>query len=74
MKSGIIGFGVLGEQIYNFILECNKAPIELIIFDDLKSKINVIKTLPFRDIYCKEFSEIDFYIGIGYKHLEFKYN
>ncbi len=72
MKAAIIGFGVLGKQIKSFLLENTCGDLEFTIFDDTYSLQENISIFPF--YYYLDASQFDneFYIGVGYKHLELR--
>lgn len=66
MKTGIIGYGELGQQLRLF-LEAIEVD-DFVIFDDKSNHPNAYafnKYLSFEDIQA-------YYIGLGYKHLELK--
>ncbi len=68
----IIGFGVLGKQVLNFIKE-SIAVKTVIAFDDHTSDDALVNSVFSLNKFSKpDFSDFDFYIGIGYKHLHFR--
>ncbi len=79
-KIGIIGYGSLGIQIHEFLKEkYQNADLVTTVFDDilfqnlgsgiLNRDFNKLEVLPFNDYPQKNFADLDFYIGLGYKHL-----
>jgi sugar O-acyltransferase (sialic acid O-acetyltransferase NeuD family) len=68
----IIGYGVLGKQILNFLKEFNQIN-RVIVFDDYtQNEVSVDAVYPVKRYTEDGFKEFDFYIGIGYKHLAFR--
>ncbi|MEI6949516.1 acetyltransferase [Paraflavisolibacter sp. H34] len=65
----VIGFGVLGQQLVNFLKEAG--PVQQVIaFDDTIGAHAAVETVyPFARYREPEFGDYDFYVGIGYKHL-----
>jgi sugar O-acyltransferase (sialic acid O-acetyltransferase NeuD family) len=74
MRIGIIGYGVLGMQIRNFLSEEQGKDLNIILFDDFIKNEQDTQIYPFKDIFLEKFSDLEFYLGIGYKHLEVRHN
>ncbi len=74
MRVGIIGYGVLGMQIRNFLSEQEGRDLNIILFDDFFINDQNTRTYPFENIFSDEFSDLEFYLGIGYKHLEVRHD
>lgn len=72
MKIGIIGYGALGEQIHYMLSNYNKITATF-FFDDNSYKNQWPHSYPFSDYSKNEFKDLDFYICLGYKHLEEKF-
>jgi len=71
-KIAIIGFGVLGKQLFNFLNEKGEVK-SIVAFDDFAERETYIDTLlPFEKFLDDAFKDFDFYVGIGYKHLSFR--
>ncbi|MCG8578793.1 MAG: hypothetical protein MI866_02685 [Bacteroidales bacterium] len=68
-KVGIIGYGALGQQLEGFILEQGIKEDEIVVFDDATNEISDRKR-PFNDYLNQAYCQLDFYIGLGYQHLE----
>ncbi len=68
MQIGIIGYGDLGKQLRSF-LQQQHAEAVFTVFDDYTSSVEGATVAPF-DAYLQEkYAGIQFYIGLGYKHL-----
>jgi sugar O-acyltransferase (sialic acid O-acetyltransferase NeuD family) len=65
----IIGFGVLGIQIFNFLKEANGVKKAIAFDDHAQSYPGVDAIFPFERYTEPEFDDFAFYLGIGYKHL-----
>jgi sugar O-acyltransferase (sialic acid O-acetyltransferase NeuD family) len=74
MKVGIIGFGDLGQQFYNFLVDDEKLyNAEFFVFDDKYTTIH--RTLQYNTLNAytqKKFNELTFFVGLGYKRLDMK--
>jgi sugar O-acyltransferase (sialic acid O-acetyltransferase NeuD family) len=68
--TSIIGFGELGEQFYGFLKESNKTGFGF--FDDIAKQNEIKRSYNFNDYKKAEFAETDFYVALGYKHLQTK--
>jgi len=67
MKVAFIGFGELGQQLYNFV--CAQYEIDTpILFDD-NYEGSIGEVFPFKDFSDDKFADYSFFIGLGYKHL-----
>ena len=73
MNIALIGFGELGKQISGLLLAEAK-PARQCYFDDIAYGEGRKGALPFSAYMQEEFNDFDFYIGLGYKHLETKVN
>jgi sugar O-acyltransferase (sialic acid O-acetyltransferase NeuD family) len=72
MKIGIIGFGDLGKQFYQFFLQDSLySKAEYHIFDDAQHS-NKMQCHSFNDFKKEVFSDLIFFIGLGYKQLTLK--
>lgn len=69
-KIAIIGFGILGKQILNFIKEEGRVD-DVIIFDDT-IKADFTSIFPIKEFENDKFKYYNFYVGIGYKHLHLR--
>ena len=67
MKVGIIGYGELGKQLLLHLQQQEKN-IEAILFDD-NLAAGSATIFPFRAFSEDRFSDLSFYIGLGYKRL-----
>jgi sugar O-acyltransferase (sialic acid O-acetyltransferase NeuD family) len=66
-----VGFGELGAQIASMVDQIAK-PNHLVIFDDIAYQQRVPNSQPF-DAYADEiYAAYDFYVCLGYKHLQRK--
>jgi sugar O-acyltransferase (sialic acid O-acetyltransferase NeuD family) len=70
-KIGLIGFGSLGKQIKLFISEHEKSKaVDWFFFDDTQPPTKLDNNIyPFSHYDKDKFSDLVFYIGIGYHHL-----
>jgi sugar O-acyltransferase (sialic acid O-acetyltransferase NeuD family) len=68
---GIIGFGALGRQILALLAERSR-PEDLAVFDDTAHRQQGPGRFPFQAFLDPKFAEHDFYVGLGYLHLERK--
>lgn len=67
-KIGIIGFGALGRQILGLLTPAH-APEQVALFDDVLHGRRGENSFPFDSFLDGRFSDYDFYIGLGYRHL-----
>jgi sugar O-acyltransferase (sialic acid O-acetyltransferase NeuD family) len=69
-KAGIIGFGDLGRQIYNFLIQAGIYREEdFVFFDDPAYSQDRKDAFPFSEYKNREAGTLSFYVGLGYKHL-----
>src|ERR1035437_8062696 len=72
-KIGIIGYGALGKQLENFIIEEHgKECLEIYYFDDFLYQKENENFFRFNDFDNNKFKDFYFYIGLGYKHLSIR--
>jgi len=71
-KAAIIGYGDLGVQIINLLSQNGYSIDNTIFFDDNAFNKEVTNSYRFSDYLANEFSKFEFYLGIGYKHLELR--
>jgi sugar O-acyltransferase (sialic acid O-acetyltransferase NeuD family) len=69
-KIAIVGYGDLGKQFYNFLKEDKNN--EFIFFDDIAFKNDEPNSFPFIDYTHTDYKNYNFYIGLGYHHLQTK--
>lgn len=70
-KVGIIGFGDLGNQLFGYLLEAGLyKSSDFVFFDDIATSHHKASCVPFNNYLLEEFSGLEFYIGLGYKHLK----
>lgn len=67
-RAAIIGFGDLGRQIMSMVRP-SRAPV---IFDDACFSRGDHDSFPFNDFLDERFRDCDFYLGLGYHHLDRK--
>lgn len=70
MIIGLIGYGALGIQVENMLLESGIRKDQFIYFDDSNAK--KFNFHPFNNYLDDQFKEINFIVGLGYKHLDLK--
>jgi sugar O-acyltransferase (sialic acid O-acetyltransferase NeuD family) len=70
-RVGIIGFGVLGRQLHQMIAVRN--PGQAIVFDDDGAAAGLEGAVPFLDIGKAEYAGLDFYVALGYRHMNRKH-
>ena len=71
-KIAIVGFGELGKQIL-YMISAFYPNHECHVFDDIEYSLDKSQfTHPFSSFLDKKYSDFDFYVGLGYKHLECK--
>lgn len=68
---GIIGFGALGRQILA-LLTASRRPERLALFDDQLRAQEAADSHPFAAFLEPQFADHDFYVALGYHHLERK--
>ncbi len=66
--TGIIGFGELGRQILGLLCAAEK-PGRVVCFDDLLHAKMATDSFPFDSFLDGRFADLDFYVGLGYRHL-----
>ena len=67
-RTGIIGFGALGEQILA-LLAPSAGHSEVFFFDDVLYARGTDNSLPFDSFLDTRFADFDFFVGLGYRHL-----
>ncbi len=67
-KIGLIGYGELGRQ-FEHLISGLYYDVSFIYFDDYLEKSEVKNYYPFNNFLDEEFKDIDFLVGLGYKHL-----
>ena len=69
-RIGIIGYGIIGQQIEHFILEQDiKGAVEFFYFDDISFAKGKENAYLFNEFDNNKFRDLEFYIGLGYHHL-----
>ena len=68
---GFIGYGELGKQIEQFVVSIN-GPDDSLYFDDEPGAASTDNSRPFCSYAEKRFRSCDFYLCLGYRHLEKK--
>ncbi len=71
-KIGLIGFGEMAQQIKQFIFYQNKGKVLFHCFDDILYKKKIKNSHRFSDYLLDKFSDHEFYVCLGYKHLKKK--
>ncbi len=71
MHASIIGYGELGRQYASFLSEAYQS--EFFWFDDVANGNKEPNTFAFNSYGKDEFKDSDFYVSLGYKHLEAKH-
>jgi sugar O-acyltransferase (sialic acid O-acetyltransferase NeuD family) len=72
-RIGIIGYGVIGQQIEHFILEHDiSEAVEFFYFDDISHAKGKENACLFNDFDNSKFKDLEFYIGLGYHHLRLR--
>ncbi len=66
----IIGFGEFGRQIFQRINEVKYE--KFYFFDDNQFEQNLDGAKPFNDFLNLEYEQADFFVALGYRHLELK--
>lgn len=73
MKLAFIGYGALGRYIEAMITEAEPmAPARSVYFDDNLYRTGATGAFPFAAHTSDEFSDYQFYVCLGYKHLALK--
>lgn len=70
-KIAILGYGELGKQ-FEHLISCSIKNVKFIYFDDLAYHAKVKNSFPFDSFLEDKFSDFNFLIGLGYKHLQTK--
>lgn len=74
-KIGIIGYGIIGQQIEYLLRENYVEPkTTFFYFDDILYKKGDDNCFMFSDFDKSEFKDLEFYVGLGYLHLEKRKN
>jgi sugar O-acyltransferase (sialic acid O-acetyltransferase NeuD family) len=71
MHASIIGYGELGKQYVSFLNETYHS--NFFWFDDVANDNKVPDAFAFNSYGKDEFKDTDFYVSLGYKHLEAKH-
>jgi len=71
-KIAMVGFGELGKQFLEFLRISNPDISKVIFFDDILFKEKSENSFPYANYKSADFSDFDFYVPLGYKHLEEK--
>jgi len=71
-KIGIIGFGVIGRHLEGFLKEKYSSKLLISYFDDLLFEKKTQNSFPFKNFTHPDFADLEFYIGLGYKHAGLK--
>lgn len=66
---GIIGFGALGEQLLGFLLEQEGESKKIFVFDDIATNCRNY-CYPFNEYKNDDFNDLEFFVGLGYNHLQ----
>jgi sugar O-acyltransferase (sialic acid O-acetyltransferase NeuD family) len=67
-KIGIVGYGELGKQIHGLLAATG--PVDHVaLFDDLLYRQNAANVFPFEAFLEDRFADLEFYVGLGYRHL-----
>src|SRR5262245_4393532 len=67
----LIGFGALGSQMLGLLREVDR-PDEVVLFDDLAHRDGRDNSFPFDSFLDPRFSDHDYYLALGYRHLALK--
>lgn len=73
-KIGIIGFGSVGKQLYNALLECGFTEEQIYIFADDNETVRKNRNFRFNDFKLDEFRGLHFIPALGYLSKELKYS
>jgi sugar O-acyltransferase (sialic acid O-acetyltransferase NeuD family) len=65
---GVIGFGALGRQILG-LLAATQKPSRVVRFDDVLHRQRAENSFPFDGFLDPTFADLEFYVGLGYRHL-----
>jgi sugar O-acyltransferase (sialic acid O-acetyltransferase NeuD family) len=71
-KIAFIGYGALGVQIENYLIEAGYNQPNFIYFDDIAFEKKVINTFPFNYYQNDQFNEYQWIVSLGYKNLSLK--
>ena len=71
MTIGIIGFGALGRQILG-LLRLSSPDLKVLFFDDGLNSQRAHDSFAMTGYRDPAFSDLDFYVGLGYKHLRLR--
>jgi sugar O-acyltransferase (sialic acid O-acetyltransferase NeuD family) len=70
-RIGLIGFGALGRQILGLLSAVDR-PDEVVFFDDVAHQERQENSFPFNSFLDDRFSDYDYYLALGYRHLTLK--
>ncbi|HRI27695.1 MAG TPA: acetyltransferase [Chitinophagales bacterium] len=70
-KIAFVGFGELGEQLWEFI-QHSYLPAVRIVFDDTLHGQGLVNAYPFEEYEQDRFKDYHFFIGLGYRRLALK--
>ncbi|OWY24182.1 hypothetical protein C7N43_05530 [Sphingobacteriales bacterium UPWRP_1] len=70
-KIAFVGFGELGEQLWEFI-QHRYQPAVKIVFDDALHERGVPNARPFNQYADEQFKEYHYFIGLGYRRMALK--
>ncbi|OWY19164.1 hypothetical protein C7N43_01880 [Sphingobacteriales bacterium UPWRP_1] len=70
-KIAFVGFGELGEQLWEFI-QHSYQPAVKIVFDDVLYERGIPNARPFNQYTDEQFKEYHFFIGLGYRRMALK--
>ncbi len=73
-KIGLIGYGELGQQVFNFLAHYYNNNTEYFYFDDDKDSYSLTNCFSFCDYKLDDFADLTFFVCLGYKHLRLKVN
>lgn len=65
---GVIGFGALGRQVLGLLSVTHK-PGRVVFFDDPLHAKRAENSYPFDSFLDPDFTDLDFYVALGYRHL-----
>lgn len=72
-KIGIVGFGSVGKQLYNALLESNYTEDQIYIFADDIETVRKNRNFKFNDFKLDEFRDLHFIPALGYLSKNLKY-
>jgi len=67
-RIGIIGFGALGQQVLALVAPGGQT--EVFYFDDALHAKGAANSVPFDSFLDTRFADCDFFVGLGYRHLQ----